>query len=325
MSDPFAAIRAQLPAVRTLRRALESGRVASSYLFEGPSGVDKQRAALALAQTLVAGDDDEAARRIAEGRHSDVRVFEPRAEGHGNIQVETLRNDILPFAQFAPFEAKAAFLIFPQADVSFPQTHPEAANALLKTLEEPRAGVHFVLLSERPDRLLPTIRSRCQSVRFSRLPLEVVDDILKQHGVADGERGPALALCDGRADRALALARDGTGRELLELALEVDAAIGRRKPGTLVDAAERLAKSDDLPLALETLSTLYRDVACAVLGLGDDALAFRHAADRVRERASALDAARAADRVARIRETADALEHNANAEIAVDALLFELR
>ncbi len=252
MSSAFDSIIAQPVAVRVLTRAVQSGRIANSYLFEGPSGVGKSMAALALAQAVLCpkakgrgcGECD-VCRRAREGSHPDVRTFGPRDEGNRNIQVEFLRNEILPVAQFAPFEAEAAFLIFPEADVSFPEVHPESANALLKTLEEPRPGVHFLLLSERPDRLLPTIRSRCQNVRFSRLPATVLERILSEHGVPEADRGPAAALADGRADRALAMAESGTSQEVLERALAIDASVASRKPGSLVSIAEELARSDD--------------------------------------------------------------------------------
>ncbi|HJL19762.1 MAG TPA: DNA polymerase III subunit [Sandaracinaceae bacterium LLY-WYZ-13_1] len=320
----FAGIRAQDVAVDILERAVDADRVASSYLFEGPSGVGKQRTALALARRLIGGDPttDE---RIVEGHHPDVRVFEPRGDGRRNIQVETLREEILPIAQFAPFEASAAFLIFPEADVSFPEHPPESANALLKTLEEPRPGVHFVLLSERPDRLLPTIRSRCQRVRFGRLPMAVIDDILRAHEVDEAQRGPAVALADGRADRALALA-DGGAQALLEQALAIDEVATTGGPGSLVRTAEDLARGDtDLATVLEALTTFYRDVAAAALGLPDEALAFRHRAGLIRERAARLSAATAAARVELIQEATVALERNGNPQIVLDALLYGAR
>ncbi|MFW6067439.1 MAG: AAA family ATPase, partial [Myxococcota bacterium] len=195
----FEAILGQPGAVRTLERAVETGRVASAYLFEGPGGVGKRATALELAAALVGAGEPRQRERVRSGRHPDVRIFEPRQEGARNIQVEFLREEVLPFAQFAPFEAPAAFLVFPEADVSFPETHPEAANALLKPLEEPRRGVHFVLTSERPDRLLPTIRSRCQRLRFHRLPRDVLDRILESHGVEAPRREEAVALAGGRA------------------------------------------------------------------------------------------------------------------------------
>src|SRR5258706_11577628 len=126
----FESILAQSVAVSILEHAVTSQRLASSYLFEGPSGVGKQRTAMALAMHVLGGSDL-VRRRMQEGTHPDVRVFAPREEGKRNIAVDFLREQILPVAQFAPFEASAAFLIFPEADGSFPETPSESANALL--------------------------------------------------------------------------------------------------------------------------------------------------------------------------------------------------
>ena len=325
MSEPWrAGIHAQGAPLAILESAIASDRVASAYLFEGPSGVGKQLAAVALA-TRIIGGDDAARARIAAGSHPDVRVFTPRDEGRRNIPVEVLREQILPIAQFAPFEASAAFLIFPEADVSFPEHPSESANALLKTLEEPRRGVHFVLLSERPDRLLPTVRSRCQRLRFGRLPEDVIEGILAAHDVPEEARGPAVALADGRADRALIMA-EGAATLLFELALSLDDAMSGGGPGTLVRASEDLVRSDtELSAALDALTTFYRDVAAVCLGLGDRSLAFRHRADVIRERAAHQTAARAADRVELIAQAQIALERNGNPQMVLDALLYDAR
>ncbi|MGB5704295.1 MAG: AAA family ATPase, partial [Polyangiales bacterium] len=218
-------VRAQDGAVQALLQARKHGRVASAYLFDGPSGVGKELAAISFATDVVAGGDPHIADRIDTGAHPDVRVFRPRDEGKRNLQVDVLRNEILPLAQFAPFEAASTFFIFPEADVSFPDFQPEAANALLKTLEEPRANVHFILTSERADSLLPTIRSRCQRIRFGRLPGAVLRDILRREDVPEEAIEPAIALCAGRADVALALARDGAVEELTALVMTVDDAV----------------------------------------------------------------------------------------------------
>jgi len=328
----FDDVRAQGPAVQTLRRAVTRGRVAQAYLFDGPGGVGKERAALALGAALLCTERPglgcgrcDVCRRIAACNHPDVRVFRPRDEGNRNIPVDFVRREILPVAQFAPFESSAAVLVFPEADVSFPIQHAESANALLKTLEEPRRGVHFVLCAERPDRLLPTVRSRCQRVTFGRLPPIALAAILEQHGIAEANRELAIALADGRADRALALAQSGAADALLDVALRLDAAAEAAKPGGLLAAAEDIARSDQLALTLETLATFYRDVTLASLGLPDDALAFKHASSHIRQRAATLSPERASARVELIRLTLELLDYNANAEIALDALLLELK
>jgi DNA polymerase-3 subunit delta' len=338
--DALAGIEAQDTAVSTLRAAVARDRLASAYLFEGPSGTGKALTARALAHLVLgrgldAGARTELARRIEAGAHPDVRVFAPRDEGSRNLPVEVVREQVLPFAQFAPFEARAAFVIFPDADVSFPENHPEAANAMLKTLEEPRPGVHFVLLSSRPDRLLQTIRSRCQRVRFRRLPDALLHRILEARGVPEATRLVAVALADGRADKALALAQPlgsaGDGQlpgsvadALFDVALRVDEVAAAGKPGAIVSIAEEVARSADLPGVLEALTAFYRDVCRASLGLPDEALAFRHRADRVRARAEGIGPRHGAEAVAGLRELEELMAANANKELAIADWLFSI-
>src|SRR5690606_9076258 len=110
--NPFRGIEGQPGAHGLLTRALRERRLASAYLFEGPSGVGKERTALALATHVVAGGDEALRRRVAEGNHPDVRIFRPRDEGSRNLPVEVIREEVLPVVQFAPFEAQATFLVF---------------------------------------------------------------------------------------------------------------------------------------------------------------------------------------------------------------------
>jgi len=321
-------IRDQKPAIETLQAALVADRLSHAYLFVGPSGVGKEKTAIALACArnceVAPGVGCRTCRvcaRVWAGSHPDVRVFHPREDGNHNLKVEYIREEILPFTHFAPFEAKVAFLIFPQADVSLPTQHAEAANALLKTLEEPRAGIVFVLLSERPDRLLSTIRSRSQRVRFGPLPRATLADILEVNGVPADQRETAAALAMGRADRAIDLAQDDRAQLLLDWALRLDEAVDARRPGALLDLAEELARSGDRDLVLETLSLFYRDVAAAALG-NAETLLFAHRSDEIEARARQLSAGDAAGRFAAIQETFTSLDRNANAEVTLDALLF---
>jgi len=318
-------VQAQGGAVSALVRAREQNRVASAYLFDGPSGVGKERAALSFATDIVAGGNPHVVDRIESGTHPDVRVFRPRDEGKRNIQVEVLRTEILPLAQFAPFEAAATFFIFPEADVSFPGFQPEAANALLKTLEEPRPNVHFILTSERPDSLLPTIRSRCQRIRFAHLPNAVLRDILESEGVPEDSIAPAIALSAGRADVALALASEGTVSALTDLVKSVDDAVRGSGPGSLVDLSEQLARREDLELALLTLQAFYRDLAVTSLGLGAEELGFSAQGEELQERAATVSSSAAAARVSLIHECVQSMRQNANRQVALDSLLFALR
>jgi DNA polymerase-3 subunit delta' len=327
----FDQIASQVPALTTLKRALTTAQVAHAYLFEGPSGVGKMLAARSVAEALLCTEAPgvgcgvcNTCERVRNDKHPDVRIFAPREEGNRNLQVDTVRNEIVPFAKFAPFEGRAAVLIFPEADVSFPEMHPEAANALLKTLEEPRQALTFILLSERPERLLATIRSRCQTVRFAPLPSDTLRAILSRNAIAEAQQPAAIALAQGRADRALELAREGLAQELVELALRVDDAAHAGKIAGLLDLAEQLASRDDRELVLETLALFYRDVAALAVDPGGMPLAFPEQRALILERAQRLGPSAAADSVRSIFNTADTIERNANPETALDAMLLGL-
>lgn len=320
MTSPFDDVLGQSSAVFALKSAVERDRVASAYLFEGPSGVGKQRAALALAKAVIArgaANPDEIYRRIDGGTHPDVRIVQPRETGHRNLQVQTVREEIMPFTQFAPFEAKDAFLIFPEADVSLPEAHPEAANALLKTIEEPRAGLHFILLAERPDRLLVTIRSRCQRARFGALSSEVLRQILTREGAATDFHDAAVALAAGSADRALGLAKEGGANELFARAAKIANAILAGRPGEMTRVAEEVSKGDDFRGALAALAAFYRDVAAVAVGAPSSTLAFRSQARQLAEHAQRISAAKASDVCEALRELDEQLEHNANKDLGL--------
>ena len=325
-------ILAQQGAVSALRRALQGQQLAQAYLFEGPGGVGKQRTAMALACTALCRQAEpgcgtcDSCKRVLSHNHPDVRVHSPRQEGNRNIQVEVVRDEILPFTKFAPFESGPAFLIFPQADVSFPEQHAQAANALLKSLEEPRPGIHFILLAERPDRLLPTILSRCQRLRFGPLPTGVIERILAGQLLDEKIARLAAVLASGRADRAMDLGQGDKALALTELALRIDAMAERAEPGPLLDLAAELSREEDLQLILETLASYYRDLAAISLGVAP-ALQWSFA-ERTEgpfeRRAAALGAGRAAERVELVHRAAESLERNANTELAMDAMLFAL-
>jgi DNA polymerase-3 subunit delta' len=328
----FAGIEGQPAAVRVLEHAVTSSRIAQAYLFAGPDGVGKQKAAIALARTVLCdakgcGECDICV-RIGTGNHPDVRVFAPRDEGDRNLQVEYLRSEILPLTKFAPFEGRAAFFIFPEADLSFPEQHAEAANAMLKTLEEPRPNVSFILLSARPDSLLATIRSRCQRVRFGALPADTLERILEEHGVSAEGRRTAAALAGGSASRALSLTQDDRAQRVLDWALRIDSALGdaggkARDAGVVLEIAEELARSDDRDLVLESLAMFYRDVAGRSLGLSSESLYFDVPATA--DRAQTLSVAAAAERASAVSVLFDGLRRNANPQIALDGFLLGLR
>ena len=198
-----------------LAPALESpGRPSHAYLFHGPGGAGKRRAARALAAELLAeGEPDpEGARaRVMTGAHPDLTWVVP--SGAHEMLVSDIDGPVISAASKTPFESSRRVFVIERAD----ELGDEAANRMLKTLEEPASFVHLILLTDRLGEILPTIRSRCQTVRFEPPREEDAADALQELGVSaetalacarlalqDAEHARELAGAEGQALRAAA-------------------------------------------------------------------------------------------------------------------------
>jgi DNA polymerase-3 subunit delta' len=211
---------------RALEAALESGP-SHAYLFRGPRGAGKRAAARAFAAELLAAGaaDPEGARRRAlldPSPHPDLVWLAPSGTQH---LVEAVRERVIRAAAYRPFEGASRVFVIAAAEA----LRDESQNALLKTLEDPPAFVHLILLSSEPAALLETIVSRCQPVEFAPLPLEAVEAALAgEGGGGDNRMGGGEEAAAGAPPQELAavarfsagdlgLARfllSGRGREL---------------------------------------------------------------------------------------------------------------
>ncbi len=187
-----------------LLRAVERAHLAHAYLFVGPAGVGKRGTAYGLAMALdcpkepgVGCGTCDVCRRIEGGLHPDVPTFGPSGAG-GQIVVDDAKL-IVGLARTRPHEAPARVIVVEDADA----LNPNAANALLKTLEEPLGGNHLVLCTSAPDRLLPTIRSRTQRIRFRPLTTETLRAIAAARGIPAERAEIAIALAGDSAARML--------------------------------------------------------------------------------------------------------------------------
>lgn len=176
-----------------LTRAVQSGRLPHALLFAGPDGVGKCLFAKALAQHLLQAEPN----RIEQESHPDLHVLRPEGKS-GNHSIETLRT-LIDQVHEAPFEAPAKVFVICDAE----RMQPAAANALLKTLEEPNEDTTLILLSASPKDLLPTILSRCIQLSFQPLSEPNLISILRSKQIP--ERFAKLA--HGSAGRAMQLAK----------------------------------------------------------------------------------------------------------------------
>ncbi len=201
--------------IDALVRAHVGGTSHHAYLFQGPAGVGKRHVAFALAALWscvgpragvgVACGTCRHCRRILpmadvsdDGGHPDLRLLEPDGR---QIKVDQVR-ELLRIVPFPPIEAAVRAVIIDPADA----LGEEAANALLKTLEEPSSRTRFILLTSRPAALLTTIKSRCQRVGFGRLTdAQLAAVLTEREGWAPEDAQRVVPLADGSVGAALAL------------------------------------------------------------------------------------------------------------------------
>jgi DNA polymerase III subunit delta' len=345
--DGFETFPEQDEAKRLLRAALAEGP-AHAYLFHGPRGVGKRRAAFAFAGELLRDPV-----RVTRNVHPDLYVLEPLGDQIRIDPIRHLRRDL----HMRPFEADRRVYLVLRAHL----LNEDAADALLKDLEEPPPYATIVLVADELGLLPPTIRSRCQLVPFQRLSQRAIKAFLSSRGLA-GEPLDALArVAAGRLDRAERLLDAEAGERragLIELARSVyrdpdfDPAQASRRVNDL--AQERAAKAraeaerdtsgdetareaeqrsrragrgaerEEIMDALDLLSGWYRDLMVVAAGadgavLNSDRLA-ELAADGVPERGAAAE--RAAETV---RDVWRSFEFNVQPGLALEALFVRLR
>jgi len=266
--NTFAAVQGHARIADFLRAAVRNQRLAHAWLFAGPDGIGKRSVALALAAWVhcAAGGDDAcgvcpACRQIAAGSHPDVQLVGVPA-GKKEIGVDRVR-ELKRFMQLRPMLGSTKVAIIDDA----PLLTLAAQNALLKTLEEPPDHSLLILIASSPDALLPTVRSRCQRLRFAPLPVDVVAGIVATAAGVDAAAARELAvLAEGSPGRAVALGRVlvGKGREQLVEAL---AGVSADRYVHLARLAHNLNQPEgDATVKLETLLTQYRDDMMHMIG-----------------------------------------------------------
>lgn len=267
----------QEQAVTVLQRAIATARVPHAYLFEGPDGVGKRTAAVGLAMALnceaptgraetraetgAACGVCESCRRIDQGLHPDVVTF--AADGTQIVMEQA--QEIVALGQRRPHEGRARLVIVDGAEA----LNANASNCLLKTLEEPSSGTHLVLVTAAPDRLLGTIRSRTQRVRFRRVPAADLLSLGASRGMDKVAAQVAAVVADGCVSRFLELAANTEDHTARNATAALREAARGRGIAVILDTAVALGDKESkqrLPEALSLLGRVYRDALVTVVG-----------------------------------------------------------
>jgi DNA polymerase-3 subunit delta' len=315
-------------AVNLLREHVAQGGFCHAYLFTGPQGVGRRTLALRFAQALncphphASGVPCRTCRtctQIERMQHPDLTVVQAERVG-GILRVDQVR-DLLPGLSLAPYQARYRIALF----LRFEEANPNAANALLKTLEEPPERVILILTAESAESLLPTIVSRCEMLRLRSLSLDTLCAGLQERwGIPEQEARLLAHLSNGRIGYALSLHRDPEQMELRKLWLEEHQNLLSSSRVKRFAYAETLAKDKERLLqALAVWQSLWRDVFLRASG-SSVAVSNLDWIDKIDIMASSLGSDTAMGMVGFIQRILGLLEKNINPRLATDVLMLQL-
>ncbi len=316
--------------ITLLEHGIQRGQLSHAYLFVGPPHVGKLTLAINFAQAVNCDSQDvpcqqcPSCRRIAAAKHADVQITDlvsPEAKGIGIDQIR----DMQMASHLPPYEGKRKVFILDKADLL---SH-EAANCLLKTLEEPPPNVHLVLLTARESRLLPTVLSRCQRVELRPLPTSVVGDILtKHHNISHDKASLLSRLSAGCLGWAL-LAKDDDRilderQQSIVTFIDLSSANLQQRLAYAADLAAQFSKGRDR--AAEVLSSWlqwWRDLPLVKGGNGQSITNIDCQA-ALSSQAESLTIRQISEFIRHLQAASKQLEQNVNARLALEVLMLRM-
>ncbi len=308
---------------RALLTSIKNQTLPHVYLFLGPSGVGKRSAALALAKALNCSTQEGDAcnrcatcLRIDRSLHPDVYLVEPQGQAIKIDQIRQLQQLLMLHA----YEGRRKVAILDDAG----KLTIEAANALLKILEEPPALTLFILVCQNLAELPATVLSRAQVLRFGLLPRAQLVALLRERGRSEADAELAACLSAGKPSKALTLEVP----KVLQMradALQLFAQAKAGDPAVLLASAEQWAKrKSDHDLLFEILFSLVRDVAVVRSGGGEAQLVHPDMTAALAPLTASLPSISIWEVFERIHTTQQALAHNAHPQLAFEVMLFKI-
>jgi DNA polymerase-3 subunit delta' len=310
-------------AVDLLRRTASAGRPPQSLLVTGPPNVGKGTLVRALAQELLCTADlrpcgiCRACRLVASGRHPDLYWISPEK---GSLKIAQVR-DLTRQLSLSPMEGPWQIAVLDQFELAT----AGAANALLKTLEEPPPNVMLALLAQQAEALLPTIVSRCQIISLRPIPRPTIEQALIERGSIDGAQAKLLShICGGRLGWALSAS---TSPDLLSRRTQIlDDLFGllraTRVERFVYAQAMSQQNTDSILETLELWVGWWRDLlqlACR----SPVALTNVDRIDELREVAAQWDMVTAKTNLLALQRTMEQISYNANTRLALEILLLD--
>lgn len=316
---PYSTIVGHKQQISILSRARAQERLAHAYLFTGPTGVGKRQVALALAQNLLCLEQTScghcsACQKMASSNHPDLHLLD---SSDGTIKIEHIRL-VQQQLSLRPLEGKYRICLIDGAE----EMTPAAANALLKTLEEPRPDTLLILITAQPESLLPTIRSRCQQLPFKRLPRFQLETILQRKlGLKDDQVAVLAALSDGSLNKALGHDNQLYLENRPKLIQSLSALNTNSSIPVFAFAEDLAAKKELLPEILGIFQSFYRDILLLQLGRTEQELINLDLLETLQEHSRTLSTDSLLRKLEALESARYHLQRNVNRQLAMAVML----
>ncbi len=312
--------------IEIIQKALSQRRIGHAYLFSGVSAIGKKTLAVEFAKAFNCENTDKlydscgnciSCRKIQRGSHPDYFLVAPNGQF---IRIDAIR-EIQEKMKFRPLEANCRVFIIDDAD----KMNDQAANALLKTLEEPSLSNLMILITSRPYLMPPTIISRCLHIRFSPLHSKMVMQFLIERMDVDEQKALLLAaLSSGSIGRALEL----NSEEVIAFRAEtfkLFAATKNNEPFSLIHFSAFLGQDKkEIGLGLDILNSFFRDVLIFKETKKIQMLINQDESSFIASVAERLSGEQILQNIALVEGAGEAIERNSNKSLTLESMAFKL-
>ncbi|MEI5909603.1 DNA polymerase III subunit delta' [Bacillus spongiae] len=312
--------------LQIISNSIMRDRVAHAYLFEGQRGTGKLKASILFAKSLfckvstngVPCDHCVNCKRIENKNHPDVHIIEPEGLSIKKDQIRALQEE---FSKTG-VESTKKFYIIVDAD----KMTVNAANSLLKFLEEPQSDTTAVLITEQIHRILPTIISRCQTLSFKPLPNFVIKKRLIAEGISD-EVAALVANLTNNLDEALQIAQDEWFAQARKIVLKLYDVLRKKSLQGMVQLQENFflhfKEKPHIDRALDLLLLIYKDLL--YIGINHDELAFPDYKSEWEAQALHLSTNRLSEQMTLVLDAKRKLNANMNTQLLMEELVLKLQ
>jgi DNA polymerase-3 subunit delta' len=305
------------------KNALHTGRVSHAYIVQGPDGVGKSIFALYMASSILCSSEQKpcglcsSCLKISHGNHPDLKTISGKNKTIGVDDIRYIIDEIYT----KPYEGDKKVVIIKNAE----NITMYGQNAILKTLEEPIGHTVIIMLTENINAILDTIKSRCQTFRFGRIPIEKIKNFLISQGVEENRAEVAANFSDGIVGNALK-ALDSKFMEMRKNIIDIARKIVR---GNSLEAFELVSffvdNKDNIDEILDILTIWFRDIMLTKLAKDRSLIINRDLQEMIVEESRMLSYNKLKNILDVIKDTKEKINQNTNFQLSMEVMILKIQ